>query len=545
MKPFLRIGAVVLVVAGTGMLAAWIFSGASPGKLAWDPPVVRKTLMSFAYKVYANPEVADGRYFLSKVVLKNTGAGPIRDLAVSYQVPDYIPWTTPEVTNALPAGNTLVQVFYPKFTDKVSRLANQTTATLEIRLQWREREGGPLKEEVLRDNFTLLGVNEVQYSDLPNEDIATWYDSWTLAQFTVCMVTPNDPVVKEYAAAITERTGGSMAGATRSPEDVVELMKATYEYMVTTGMRYAGAKGVPEKIGGETKLVQTVRLPRDVILSNNGLCIELAILWASIMDQLGCESYIVMLPGHAFTIVMAEGQMFPIECTAITPKAVGSEKFVPFAQAVKMAADEFQKQELKIPYSVRQLQVAGYASPELPDIDIEKIKNILAARNRSAARTPATTVAPQGQEQLAPAAGLAQYVHPRGLISFGYPQNWQMGQPVPQIGNTFYAGDMNSKTSVQLYEVPNVSDPRVAMNLIAQAIGRRGARLSVTDSEAQGNVYFFQGNSAAPAGYFRWIGVFRAVPGGVIGITLGCPQANFEANRALFNQIFGTVNFQQ
>src|SRR5664279_918605 len=369
MKPFLRMGAVILVVAGICLLAAWTFSGASPGKLAWDPPVVRKTLMSFAYKVYANPEVANGRYFLSKAVLKNTGAGPIRDLAVSYQVPDYIPWTTPEVTNTLPAGSTLVKVFYPKFTDKVSRLANQTTATLEIKLQWREQEGGPLKEEVLRDNFTLLGVNEVQYSDLPNEDIATWYDSWTLAQFIVCMVTPNDPVVKEYAAAITERTGGSLAGATRSPQDVAELMKGTYEYMIATGMRYAGAKGVPEKIGGDTKLVQTVRLPRDVILSNNGLCIELAILWASIMDQLGCESYIVMLPGHAFTIVMAEGQMFPIECTAITPKAVGSENFVPFAQAVKMAANEFQKQELKIPYSVRQMQVAGYASPELPDID--------------------------------------------------------------------------------------------------------------------------------------------------------------------------------
>ena len=95
-----------------------------------------------------------------------------------------------------------MKVFYPKFTDKVSRLANKTTATLEIKLQWREQEGGPLKEEVLRDNFTLLGVNEVQYSDLPNEDIATWYDSWTLAQFIVCMVTPNDPVVKEYAAVL-------------------------------------------------------------------------------------------------------------------------------------------------------------------------------------------------------------------------------------------------------------------------------------------------------------------------------------------------------
>ena len=68
-----------MVFAGISMVAAWVFSGASPGRLAWDPPIVRKTLMSFAYKVYANPEVADGRYFLSKAVLKNTGTGPIRD----------------------------------------------------------------------------------------------------------------------------------------------------------------------------------------------------------------------------------------------------------------------------------------------------------------------------------------------------------------------------------------------------------------------------------------------------------------------------------
>ena len=53
--------------------------------------------------------------------------------------------------------------------------------------------------------------------------------------------------MKEYAAAITERIGGSLAGVTRTPQDVVELMKGTYEYMIETGMRYAGAKGVPER----------------------------------------------------------------------------------------------------------------------------------------------------------------------------------------------------------------------------------------------------------------------------------------------------------
>ena len=65
------------------------------------------------------------------------------------------------------------------------------------KLQWRE-EGGSAKEQVLRDDFVIYGVNEVQYSDLPADDMLTWYDQWNLAQFVVCMVTPNDPIVKEY-----------------------------------------------------------------------------------------------------------------------------------------------------------------------------------------------------------------------------------------------------------------------------------------------------------------------------------------------------------
>jgi hypothetical protein len=563
MKTVLRIGAVVGVLAGIALLATWGLAGAPAGKLVWGPPVVRSTLMSFAYKVYANPEVAEGRYFLSKAVLKNTGRGPIRDLAVSYHVPEYIPWTTAEVTNSLPAGATLVKVFYPKFTDKVPRLANKTTVTLEIKLQWREQEGGPLKEEVLRDNFTLLGVNEIQYSDLPADDIATWFDNWTLAQFLACMVTPNDPIVKEYAAAITERTGGSLAGVTKSPQDVVELMKATYEYMIATGMRYAGAKGVPEKIGDETKLVQTVRLPRDVITSNNGLCIELAILWASILDHLGCEAYVVLVPGHAFTIAMAEGQMFPIECTAITPKAVGSETYVPFEQAVKMAADNFQKQELKIPYSIRQLQAEGYSSPELPDIDIEKIKNILASRTRTAA--PNTTVvqgqapAPQwGGQAPAPApappvntgggnavpAGMARFDHRQGLVSFSYPQTWQMQPATAQIGNTFSVGDGMTQAGAQVYEIPGTNDPQAAMNMLVQVFGQYGAQVAVQDVRTQGDVYYFQGSTMSAMGYTQWLGVFRAVPGGVIGVTAGAPAASFEASRASFNQILGTVRFK-
>jgi hypothetical protein len=252
------VGGAVLFLCGAGLLATWFLSSAKPARLSWDPPAVRKSLMSFGYKVYANPQVGDGKYFLSKLVLKNTGGRPIHDLTVSYQIPDYIAWTTPEVSGDLPPGNSIVELYYPKFSEKITRLTNQTPATLEIKLQWRE-EGGPAKEQVLRDDFVIYGVNEVQYSDLPADDMLTWYDQWNLAQFVVCMVTPNDPIVKEYAAAITKRIGGTLAGATQDPQQVFELMKAIYDYMRETGMRYASAEGVPTTIGDIKTLVQTVR----------------------------------------------------------------------------------------------------------------------------------------------------------------------------------------------------------------------------------------------------------------------------------------------
>jgi hypothetical protein len=563
MKTVARIGALVCMVAGIAMLVMWGLSGGAPARLEIQSVVVRKALMSFGYKVYANPEVADGRYFLGKVVLKNSGGRPVHDLAISYQVPDYIGWTTPEVTKVVPGGSTVVHAYYPKFPASIATLNNQTTATLEIKIQWREAVDGPLKEEVRRDNFAIRGVNEVQYSDLPADEIATWYDQWTTAQFVVCMVTPNDPYVKEFTAEITKRMGGSMAGVTRTPQEVAELMKATYDYMIETGMRYAGAKGVPEKIGDVQTLVQSIRLPRDVIKHNQGLCIELAILWAAVMDQLGCESYIVLRPGHAYTIVVSQGQSFPIECTAITPKAVGSATPVAFAQAVEMAMKDLNEQPLKMLLSVRQYQSDGYASPELPDVDIDKIKAVLNAPDRVRQAAPQVVVVQQGGQpqwngQTGPAgplapphqgggalAGIARYDHRAGLVSFSYPQTWQMQPAVAQIGNTFAVGDLTTQAAVQVYEVPNVDDPNTAMSMIAQAIGQFGSQVMVQDSRTQGNVTAIQGITLGPGGQFQWQGVFRTVPGGVIGIVAGAPAQTYEANRAAFNQILGTIQFKQ
>jgi hypothetical protein len=543
-------GGVVLMVCGAGLLAAWALTGAKPASLSWDAPVIRKSLMSFGYKVYANSAVGEGKYFLSKLVLKNTGGRPIHDLTVSYQVPDYIPWTTPEESGDLPPGNSIVEVYYPKFPERITHLANQTTASLEIKLHWRE-EGGSTKEQVIRDDFQIYGVNEVQYSDLPADDMLTWYDQWNLAQFIVCMVTPNDPVVKEYAAAITKRLGGTLAGATQDPEQVAELMKATYDYMRETGMRYASSEGVPVSIGDVRTLVQTVRLPRDVITSNNGLCIELAILWASIMDQLGCQTYIVLRPGHAFTIVQAGDKYFPIECTAITPKAVGATTDVPFEKAVQMATEDLQKQQYKIFFGVQQYRSQGYSSPELPDVDVDKIKTMLASREREerAARNLAqnqgqeTQAGAQGQNQGQTQQGMARYEHRAGLVSFSYPESWQVLQPPTALGITFRVYDPSTLMGMDVLEVPNVNSTGEALRIVSRAFARTGSRVQVDDSRRQGDLTVVLGHTLSSAGDNQWFGVFRPVRGGVIGVAAGSPTSNFQSNRQVLLQLLDTVRF--
>ncbi len=557
---FLACGA-ILFACGAGLLVIWIATAAKPGRLSWDPPTIRKSVMTFGYKVYANPQVGEGRYFLSKLVLKNTGDRPIRDLTVSYQVPDYIPWTTPEVSGELPPGTSVVALYYPKFPERITHLANQTTASLEIKLQWRD-ENGSEKERVLRDNFTMYGVNEIQYSDLPSDDMLTWYDQWNLAQFVVCMVTPNDPVVKEYAAAITKRLGGTLAGATQDPEQVVELMKGTYDYMRETGMRYASSEGVPVSIGDVKTLVQTVRLPRDVITSNNGLCIELAILWASILDQLGCQTYIVMRPGHAFTIVQAGDKFYPVECTAITPKAVGATADVTFEKAMQMAMEDLQKQQFKIFYSVQQYRSQGYASPELPDVDVDKIKGMLASREQEAA--PAKQVAqnqppqqnasepPETQEESPPAQnespppqeGMTHYEHSAGLVSFSYPDSWKVGQAPTQLGITFRVFDPSTSMGMDVVEVPNANSTSEALKTVGKAFARTGSRLHVDESKKQGDLTVVLGHTTVgSSGDVEWFGVFRPVRGGVIGVAAGSPASNFQANRPALLHLLDSVRF--
>jgi hypothetical protein len=324
---------------------------------------------------------------MSKMVFHNTGTRPVTDFSISYQINGYLDWTTPEVVPQILPSQTIVKCFYPQFPAKVTEIKNTTPSALEARIRWNDGTGP--REEVVHTDFQFRGVNEIEYTDMPQNEIINWRDLFASSELVAAMVTPNDPVVAEYAAAITGRIGGAVAGAGGDKEKI-EIMGAIYDYMLETGMRYAGSEGTAEKIGDAETTIQTVRLPRDVILSNNGLCLELTLVWASVLEHLGIRSYVWLIPGHAFIVVPLQHPInglpyLPIECTAITPKAVGYENLrgITFVQAYTLACDTLIKSynaHKYIPINAAALHDAGIQPPELPGVNLDEIKHIIASR---------------------------------------------------------------------------------------------------------------------------------------------------------------------
>src|SRR6185436_1024962 len=109
---------IVLVVAGLGLVGFHFARGGGSGNFdlkIFPAPYI----MPSAYKVYENSQAQAGRFYLFKSVITNKGNAPLRDVKVSYRIPNYIDWTEiKEVPTILP-GQTIIVTCYPKFKETI------------------------------------------------------------------------------------------------------------------------------------------------------------------------------------------------------------------------------------------------------------------------------------------------------------------------------------------------------------------------------------------------------------------------------------------
>jgi hypothetical protein len=554
-RALLLFGGLGLVVLGLLLVAAWAVFGRGTGVLAakvyWQP-----TVMTVAYKTYGNPDAAQGKYWFSKTVLQNTGNGSLRNVKVSYQIPDYIPWTTPDTVAEILPGETVVFAYYPKFPAKVTNIRTRTPATLEVKIDY----AGASEPHLEKRDFEFRGLSEFSFTDIPANEILTMYDVFDNNPLLGSFVTDEDQVVKTFYAKVSEAYGG--INTMDKGKDMVAMAKSVYDYMVSLGMTYSGAKGVPEKVGDVSSEMQSIRMPRDVIYGNTGLCVELALLWCSVAQAAGAKPFLVLIPGHAFVILQAgDGSQLPVETTGVGGAFAGGNLGAPmtFDQAVKSAAKTFQDAKQGGGYmevlDIQALQARGIRPPELEAKDPAELEKLLDDRRHGARRTVVYRQAPQTSQPSAPHDnGIAMRVwqDPNSGLKLPYPMDWTVdNQAIATIrrvlpGYAFAAADVSRHCSVEVafFTTPNL---QTVLSQYSAALRQFGASATLGASQQTAiggrSVMAFPITVSGAGGLFSGTLIVAGVRGGyaMVGVTAAQPGA--DSWRPIMSRILSGIQF--
>jgi hypothetical protein len=130
-----------------------------------------------------------------------------------------------------------------------------------------------------------------------------WGGKFANAQLLARWVTPHDPGVLQLVSR-AERIipGGRMRGyneasGTELAAQVKAQAEAVFQVLRQSHISYVSSIYTFGNYPGET---QRIRLPRETLVLNNANCIDVSVLFASAMENLGMRPVVVIVPGHAF-----------------------------------------------------------------------------------------------------------------------------------------------------------------------------------------------------------------------------------------------------
>ena len=532
---------VVALVAGLVLVILHFFGGNMEDSLKIEIQNA-KVIMPAAYKVYANPDVLNGKYYLFKMLVTNEGNRPIDDVVVTFRIPKFIEWTEIGKIKRLNPGQSAVVSCYPSFNDNIVEKTTSSKEKAEIKITNKSFEK---KEEF---GFEMKGRNDFVYSSVPSSEIQSYQDMFDNNDLIPCFITPEDPIIKYYTQQVQEKIlKGESASVGSDPKEAIRFLLGIYEATQRAHMVYSGTKGIPADFGDISSLVQHMRLPREVITGNTGLCIELSLLYASIIANEGLSPIIYLIPGHAYPGIRFNGQFYAIEATGIGGEGLGkiSSASEAFQRGMK-ELDEFIKaarsgdQRYTI-VDVNELIKQGVHPMELKDDLFMRQKVDELARNFNGGGGGYRP----GGEELAQVGGTAQsMLSYSGNVSFSYPGGWaRSNNPNPQLPYliTQFSAPGNG-ASIEVYEFPGANNPDMALYQLSQIFASAGVSLTYQKGGASRNGFQqYNGMSSSMAGTYQWTAFFKRTGSGVSGIAVGTGAASFAQMQGVFNNILSTV----
>lgn len=164
------------------------------------------------------------------------------------------------------------------------------------RLVWRLTTGGRALAEDAK-SVDILAYNE--WSRLGPPEILAMY------------VTPNHPVVTSILRMVREKLRQSIGETaidgyqSRSTERVLRMVAALYESLQSFGISYQECLASFEECG------QKVRFADQVLSDQLANCLDMTLLAASCLEQMGLNPLLVLVKGHAFPGVWLREDRFP------------------------------------------------------------------------------------------------------------------------------------------------------------------------------------------------------------------------------------------
>ncbi len=542
---------IITMAAGVALVILSLLGGGSAGSddltLKIKPA---NYVMPAAYKVYANPDVLGGRYNLFKAVLKNESGHTIKNLKVEYRIPKYIDgWTEATAPKYVLPGQSVIAMAYPAFDQNITQKNSQSREKAEIRITFGDKVNSMEINESF--SFTMMAAQDFAYTDMPASEVASMDDMFENSALAACFVTSEDPVIQYYTSQIQQKLlQGESTVVESSEEKSLRFMTGLYEATRRSGMVYSSTSCVPSNTGDVATTVQRIRLPRDVVSGNTGLCIELSFLYASVMRNAGMNPVVYFVPGHAFPGFHLNGKYYAIEATCINGEGLGGVMSADEAvqRGMKKLEDAFQAvQQGNDGYDIldiNELYKMGIIPMELRDDNFarQKIDEYAAlwkgASDKSSSRYAGNTSTSAGNSSSgnsstsgggSATAGMLTFS--RG-VTFAYPAGWNVtNNPYPQMP-PLKSLIASPQGALEVYQVDGTGNVWEGLNYIVQLYGSMGMSINYQPGGSHNGYSLVTGITTNGSGQqASWCGAFRANGNSVVGLVI--PSSVNQAQQIL------------
>lgn len=175
-----------------------------------------------------------------------------------------------------------------------------------------------------------------------NDMIWSLHTAWDTESLIAAWVTPNDESVEQILSSAKERLFNRSLAGYRSSDLLAEI-RAIFNAVRNSKVSYVDS----HMSFGQVGFTQRVRLPRESIQKKSANCIDGAVLFASLFENIGLEPLIILIPEHAFVGVRLapnEKEVLFIETTMVGRNVMESILSLTktFDAAVKKGSDTYQ-----------------------------------------------------------------------------------------------------------------------------------------------------------------------------------------------------------